>query len=122
MRTLIALAGLALSTVALCAEVQAIDPPELGFYAKRIQYAGIAIKSHGSVDDRALVLARDKVARMLRSLPVVQANLAAAGAELHIIGRSACAKSTSMRINAGKSPSKSLTACWAAAWSPARWR
>ena len=66
--------------------IEAIDPPELDFYAKRAQYGGIAIKSHASVDDRALAAARDRVARMLRSLPVVQANLASAGAELHIIG------------------------------------
>jgi hypothetical protein len=65
---------------------------EDGFYAKRVDYAGIAIKAHASVDDRALVRARDKVARMLGSLAAVRANLAAAGAELHIIG---AAQSTS---------------------------
>jgi len=72
--------------------VEWLDPPEHGFYAKRLQYAGIAIKSHRSVDDRALVAARDKVERMLRALPAVRHNLAEAGAALHIIG---AAQSTS---------------------------
>ena len=72
--------------------VEWLDPPEHGFYAKRLDYAGIAIKSHRSVDDRALLAARDKVERMLRALPVVRENLAAAGAALHIIG---AAQSTS---------------------------
>jgi len=66
--------------------VEAIDPPEQGFYGKRLRYAGIQIKAHGSVDDRALVAARDKLERMLRSNPFVGANLVAAGAELHVIG------------------------------------
>jgi len=75
------------SQPAWCAEVvERIDPPEQGFYAKRTQYDGIAIKSHAVVDDRALLAARGKLERMLRSLPAVRANLAAAGAELHIIG------------------------------------
>lgn len=81
------------ATLLLCASfaagaVEWVDPPEHGFYAKRIEYAGIAIKSHRSVDDRALLAARDKVERMLRALPVVRQNLAAAGTELHIIGAS----------------------------------
>jgi hypothetical protein len=72
---------------AWCAEVvERIDPPEQGFYAKRVQYAGIAIKSHALVDDRALIAARSRLERMLGSLPAVRGNLAAAGAELHIIG------------------------------------
>jgi hypothetical protein len=66
--------------------VERVDPPEQAFYSKRLQYAGIAIKSHASVDDRALLAARRKLESMLRSLPAVRANLAAAGAELHIIG------------------------------------
>lgn len=66
--------------------VERIHPPEQGFYGKRLQYAGIDIKSHASTDDRALIAARDKLEQMLRSVPVVRANLAAAGAELHVIG------------------------------------
>jgi hypothetical protein len=87
------LAALALAAAALPASaVEWLEPPEHGFYAKRLSYSGIAIKSHRSVDDRALLAARDRVARMLRALPVVRQNLAAAGAELHIIG---AAQSTS---------------------------
>ena len=66
--------------------VESIDPPEQGFYAKRLRYAGIEIKAHASTEDRALIAAREKLERMLRSTPSVRANLAAAGAELHIIG------------------------------------
>ena len=87
MRYTFAAAAIALSLPAWGAPlVEAIDPPEQGFYAKRLQYEGIAIKSHASGEDRALLAARGKVAQMLRSLPAVRANLAAAGAELHIIG------------------------------------
>jgi alpha-glucosidase len=66
--------------------VERIDPPEQGFYGKRLRYAGIEIKSHDSIDDRALTAARERLEQMLRSNPSVSANLAAAGAELHIIG------------------------------------
>jgi hypothetical protein len=66
--------------------VESIDPPEQGFYGKRLRYADIDIKAHDSTDDRALLAARDKLEQMLRSNPTVRANLAAAGAELHIIG------------------------------------
>jgi hypothetical protein len=81
-----ALAAAALAPLAFGAGVERIAPPEQGFYAKRVVYRGIAIKAHASVEDRALLGARDKVARMLRSLPHVRENLAAAGAELHVIG------------------------------------
>jgi hypothetical protein len=66
--------------------VERIDPPEQGFYGKRLRYAGIDIKSHDSTDDRALTAARERLEQMLRSNPSVSANLAAAGAALHIIG------------------------------------
>lgn len=87
MKALIFAGALVAATPAWCASnVERLEPPEQGFYAKRVQYAGIAIKSHASVDDRALIAARGKLARMLGPLPIVRANLAAAGAELHIIG------------------------------------
>ena len=66
--------------------VESIEPPEQGFYAKRLRFGGIDIKSHPSIDDRALLAARGKLEQMLRRIPAVRANLAAAGAELHIIG------------------------------------
>lgn len=87
MKAFIFAAALLAAGPAWCASsVERLEPPEQDFYAKRVQYAGIAIKSHAAVDDRALIVARGKLARMLGPLPVVRANLAAAGAELHIIG------------------------------------
>lgn len=67
--------------------VRTIDPPEDGFFSKRLDYAGIPIKAHRDVSDEALREARQRLAMMLDDLPNVRANLAAAGAELHIIGK-----------------------------------
>jgi hypothetical protein len=66
--------------------VAAIDPPERGFYAKRLDVLGTAIKAHADVADAALLEAGRRLARLLRSAPAVAANLASAGAELHVIG------------------------------------
>ena len=67
--------------------ISAIDPPERGFYAKRLDYAGIPIKAPKEVADEALVAARGRLAMMLTNLPSIRANLRRAGTELHIIGR-----------------------------------
>ena len=67
--------------------VRAIDPPERGFYAKVLDYEGIPIKAHRDVADEALREAKARLAMMLADLPAVRANLKAAGAELHVIGR-----------------------------------
>jgi hypothetical protein len=64
-----------------------IDPPESGFYAKRLDYEGILIKAPTNVVDEALFAARDRLSMMLSNLPNVRVKLHAAGAELHIIGR-----------------------------------
>ena len=67
--------------------IQAIDPPELGFFAKRLDYEGIPIKAPTNVVDAALFAAWDRLAMMMTNLPSVRARLRAAGAELQIIGR-----------------------------------
>lgn len=67
--------------------IRTIDPPERGFYSKRFDYDGIPIKAHRDVSDESLVAARERLAMMLEKLPAVRANLKAAGAELHIIGK-----------------------------------
>jgi len=67
--------------------IRAIDPPEQGFYSKLYDYDGIPIKAHKDVSDEALIQARGRLAMMLDKLPNVTANLRAAGAELHIIGK-----------------------------------
>jgi len=67
--------------------VEMIDPPESGFFAKRLDYEGIRIKAPTNVVDEALFAARERLSMMLSNLPSVRANLRTAGAELHIIGR-----------------------------------
>jgi alpha-glucosidase len=88
---LLPVALLALSSAAFADDdapkIQAIDPPEQGFYAKRLDYEGIPIKAPSVVADQALLNARERLSRMLKNLPEVAGNLKQAGAELHIIGK-----------------------------------
>jgi len=67
--------------------VKVVDPPESGFFAKRLDYDGIPIKAPTNVVDEALFAARERLSMMLSNLPSARASLRAAGAELHIIGR-----------------------------------
>src|SRR5262245_379666 len=67
--------------------VHPIDPPGQGFYSKQADYKGIAIKASSDVADEALYAACGRLTMLLSNQPIVAANLAAAGAELHIIGR-----------------------------------
>jgi len=69
------------------AEISAIEPPELGFYAKLLDYDGIPIKAPAVVADQALLVARERLTRLLKNLPEARYNLRMAGAELHIIGK-----------------------------------
>jgi hypothetical protein len=64
-----------------------LQPPEQGFFSKRLDFHGIPIKAHVVVADEALYAAYDHLSRMLAHLPMAVSNLAAAGAELHLIGR-----------------------------------
>jgi hypothetical protein len=73
--------------VATPAVITIIDPPEGGFFAKRLDYEGILIKAPTNVVDEALFAARDRLTMMLSNLPSARVKLHAAGAELHIIGR-----------------------------------
>jgi len=68
-------------------KIQAINPPESGFFTKVISVNDIPIKAPSVVVDDALYAAYDRISMETTHLPVVVANLAAAGAELHIIGR-----------------------------------
>lgn len=69
------------------AQIVTVEPPEKGFFSKRLGYAGIPIKAHKDVSDEALLQGRARLAMMLDKLPEVRRRLQAAGAELHIIGR-----------------------------------
>lgn len=64
-----------------------IDPPEKGFFSKRLDYEGIPIKAHKDVADEALYQGRARLAMMLDKLPEIRRRLQKVGAELHIIGR-----------------------------------
>ncbi|MEZ4238114.1 MAG: hypothetical protein R3F59_18600 [Myxococcota bacterium] len=57
------------------------------FYAQERRAAGVRIRAHRDVDPEALAVAARRIRRLLRGCPEVRANLAAAGAELHVIGR-----------------------------------
>jgi hypothetical protein len=67
--------------------IRRIDPPEKGFYAKVLDFEGIPIKAPAVVEDKALLIARDRLSRLLKNLPDARYNLRMAGAELHIIGK-----------------------------------
>jgi hypothetical protein len=67
--------------------IQRLSTPERGFFSKILDYHGIPIKAHADVSDEALLAAYGRLDMELQHLPVVVKNLAAAGAELHIIGR-----------------------------------
>ena len=69
------------------AAVVLIEPPERGFFAKRLDFDGIPIKAPTNVVDEALFAARERLSMMLSNLPSVRVKLHQAGAELHIIGR-----------------------------------
>lgn len=69
------------------AKVSPIVPPDRGFYSKRLSYKGILIKAPAEVADEALFAACERLAMLMSNQPIVAANLAGAGAELHIIGR-----------------------------------
>lgn len=64
-----------------------IDPPELEFFSKRLDYRGIPIKAHEVVVDEALYEAYARLDRMLSNQPVVLRNLVTNRVALHIIGR-----------------------------------
>src|SRR6266568_100643 len=66
--------------------ILALNPPEGNFFSKRLDFHGIPIKAPNVVADEALYAAWDRLSMLLSNQPVVVSNLAAAGAELHIIG------------------------------------
>jgi hypothetical protein len=67
--------------------IRIVDPPEKEFFSKVLDFHGIPIKAHQVVVDEALYAAYDRLSVQLSNQPTVISNLAAAGAELHIIGR-----------------------------------
>jgi len=68
-------------------EIERLDPPQQGFYGKRIVARGIPILAHESVSDAALDEAARRIDRQLGRAPEIAANLAHLGAEMHLIGK-----------------------------------
>lgn len=68
-------------------KIVTLDPPENDFFSKLLDFHGIPIKAPAVVVDEALYAAYDRLSLLLSNQPMVISNLAAAGAELHIIGR-----------------------------------
>jgi alpha-glucosidase len=64
-----------------------LEPPEKDFFSKLLDFHGIPIKAHAVVSNEALYAAYGRLSLLLSNQPMVISNLAAAGAELHIIGR-----------------------------------
>ncbi|HET9401165.1 MAG TPA: hypothetical protein VFO34_09450 [Candidatus Acidoferrales bacterium] len=69
------------------AKIEPITPPENDFFTKQLSFHGILIKAPSVVDDAAMYALYDRMATETANLPVAVTNLAAAGAEIHIIGR-----------------------------------
>lgn len=67
--------------------VRKIDPPERGFYARRLDYRGLPIKGAEVVSDAAFYEAWGRLDRLLHDNPVILQNLLAARSEVHIIGK-----------------------------------
>lgn len=68
-------------------KIETIDPPENGFFTKVLSFNGILIKAPAVVVDDALYRAYDRMALETARIPMAVSNIAAAGGELHIIGR-----------------------------------
>ena len=64
-----------------------VNPPVFGFYGKQLDCDGIMIRSSAQVDDKALLIAAQKINLILANIPNARRNLARWGAELHIIGK-----------------------------------
>ena len=68
-------------------KIVTITPPEDGFFTKTLDFHGIPIKANTVVSDDALYAAYDRLSLELQHLSQVTANLAAAKAQLQIIGK-----------------------------------
>lgn len=64
-----------------------LNPPEKDFFTKELFCDGIPIMAPAVVTNEALYAAYDQIFRELKSLPMAASNVAAAGVEVHIIGR-----------------------------------
>jgi hypothetical protein len=68
-------------------KLERIDPPELGFFGKRLMVRGVAVMAHADVSDAALEEAAQRINRQLRRAPEIAANLRLLGVQMHVIGK-----------------------------------
>ena len=67
--------------------VKKVSPPRQGFFAKEMDVLGLPLRAHACVSDEALVVAADRLSRMLRYMPKsVMGRLERRGASFHVIG------------------------------------
>ena len=67
--------------------IRPLDPPLHSFFAKEIDVLGLPVRAHADVSDSALVVAADRLSRMLRHLPsAIFDRLSRRQASFHIIG------------------------------------
>ena len=64
-----------------------INPPEQGFFSKKMSFGRIQIKAPAVVADAALISAYDHVATELAHIPGVYQQMASRGVQVHIIGK-----------------------------------
>lgn len=71
--------------------IRQIDPPEMGFFSKRLDFENIPIKAHADVSSEALVAAYQRLEILFQGFgsyrSLILSNLIRAGVELHIIGQ-----------------------------------
>ena len=67
--------------------IEALNPPQAGFYGRVLNMEGIPIKAHAEVSDAAMLEACRRLRRLLENIPQARSNLVSAGAEFHIIGK-----------------------------------
>jgi hypothetical protein len=67
--------------------IEPVDPPLQEFYTKQLNCDGIYVRSSSAVEDKALLLACDKINLMLANIPYVRAALMQQGSAMHIIGK-----------------------------------
>lgn len=64
-----------------------LEPPDQGFFSKKLDFQGIPIAAHALVSDEAMYAARGRLSSMLQHLPEVADKLVEAKVALHIIGK-----------------------------------
>jgi len=80
-------AAVAQATNAVRPDIIIVNPPEMDFFSKQLDYCGIPIKAHKVVSDTALYEARTRLDHMLNHLPTITSNLVTANVAVHIIGK-----------------------------------